>query len=102
MQNAGRDNGSRSAVLLGVDNRPCTFFQSNTDNRLAEHPQIFFSPGWGGGFRDKKNIFFENPIYLTKIPTKSIFNFGKRYYSAAASNPRNIAAIIPQMNPNRK
>lgn len=38
----------------------------------------FFSLGVGGGFRDKKNFFFENCIYLAKIPTKSIFNFGKR------------------------
>ena len=39
---------------------------------------IFFSLGWGGGFRDKKKFFFENGIYVTKIPTKSIFDFGKR------------------------
>ena len=59
---------------------------------LLSIPRYFLS--WmGGGFRDKKNIFFENPIYLTKIPTKSIFNFGKRnyfFFFLAASFSRSI------------
>lgn len=38
----------------------------------------YFLPRMGGGFRENKKIFFENCIYVTKIPTKSIFNFGKR------------------------
>ena len=47
---------------------------------LLSIPRYFSLLDGGGGFQDKKNIFFENTIYLTKIPTKSIFNFGKRNY----------------------
>ena len=32
----------------------------------------------GGVFRENKNSFCENTLYMTKIPTKSIFNSGKR------------------------
>ena len=55
-----------------LDNRPCVFSQKK--NIFF----YFFSLGVGGGFRDKKKFFFENGIYLAKIPTKSIFNSGKR------------------------
>ena len=34
--------------------------------------------GVGGAFRENKKLFSENPLYMAKIPTKSIFNFGKR------------------------
>lgn len=63
--------------FCGVDNRPYRHSQKEADNRLAGYPQIF-SLLDGGYFQDKKNIFFENGICLAKIPTKSIFNSGKR------------------------
>lgn len=53
------------------DNRPCVFSQKF-------FLFYFQTKRVGGGFRDKKKFFLKNRIYLAKIPTKSIFNFGKR------------------------
>lgn len=53
------------------DNRPCVFSQ--------KFFFIYFHiKRVGGGFRENKKFFFENCIYVTKIPTKFIFNSGKR------------------------
>jgi hypothetical protein len=53
------------------DNRPCVFSQKF----FLFYFQI---KRMGGGFRDKKNFFLKNRIYVTKIPTKSILDFRLR------------------------
>ena len=53
------------------DNRPCVFSQTF----FLFYFQI---KRVGGGFRDKKKFFLKNRIEVSKIPTKSIFNSGKR------------------------
>ena len=53
------------------DNRPCVFSQKF-------FLFYFQTKRVGGGFRENKKFFLKNRIYVSKIPTKSIFNFGKR------------------------
>ena len=53
------------------DNRPCVFSQKF-------FLFYFQTKRVGGGFQENKKVFLKNRIYVSKIPTKSIFNFGKR------------------------